>query len=181
MQNILPTTTTDTTSPDVQLDVSSSAPTSFPTRPSAIHNQRSSSSSSSVAQNQNRASNDLALSSMAQQSRPTADANDDDFLLPLKPTQRSARDELLDGAEERSGGGQVGMKGARELHDELGEELAKVSPLPPPLPPTSPLLPFSTDDAYQGRKFLARFETNPSVLSCGGFLKNKNRCQNNSS
>jgi hypothetical protein len=51
---------------------------------------------------------------------------EDEALLPLRPIdEAAARDELLGGAD-RSGGGGRGLRGAAQLHDELGGQLAEV-------------------------------------------------------
>lgn len=50
---------------------------------------------------------------------------EEEALLPLRPVdEAAARDELLAGAD-RSGGGR-GLRGAAQLHDELGGQLAEV-------------------------------------------------------
>lgn len=59
---------------------------------------------------------------------PPSAFDDDDFLLPLPKHDQAQnrRAQLLAGAPRVSEGREAGMKGARELHEELGEQLADV-------------------------------------------------------
>lgn len=114
--------------PTVDADAES-VPTALTTGPPKPPS-RSASSSSHVAPRVPDTTPSFRLSQRIPHSAPVDD-DDDGFLLPLpkaNPVQeRRAR--LLAGAPPKPGSSEAGMKGARELREELGEQLADVSVL----------------------------------------------------